>query len=405
MRLDAQPGEYIRMGNVSVETDFETVSISFTAESAAKAVPSGTTVVLAPVITDGEHKVSLPPIIIEDRRAEKNWARHEWAAGIRAHYEDGIYIGSGSVSDYHADVPYQPWMQDARIDVEIVKAAALVSTTDPAPLVSDIELKIKGGDNEPNTGPEPEFINIPDTETDSLTIHETELGPILDSDFKIGTVNEFRTTTLSTPAPELIVHLTETLPFILPAAEFVPEEPLKLYNDERDNALTVYYKINSYTIEEDYAGNGQTLINLLAAIRLIRESGLADVDRVVIVGFASPEGSFEYNDYLAWQRAEAIGAYIEANTDLPKGSILLVNGSADWRGLSLAIMEDPAVPMREEALDIIGNNPVGDPGAQSGREILLRNLAGGETYRYLAEYIFPKLRNGAFVRVYYDNNE
>lgn len=61
------------------------------------------------------------------------------------------------------------------------------------------------------------------------------------------------------------------------------------------------------------------------------------------------------------------------------------------------------MPGRERVLDIIDNCPVWDSRNRIGRNTLLKRLDGGTAFRYMAENIFPMLRNGAFIRVYYSN--
>lgn len=364
--VSAQAADKIRIQNLSVETDHGKVNVmvAFTANVDRKAVPMGTTLIYAPVITDGHYKVSLPAIVVQSGRAKKNWSRHEWRANTRAIYDKGIYTQNGGAVNYSTTVPFQPWMHQARIDIETVIAGCCNSDTEKSTLIAGI---LPLPTHKPQTETEPEVIPISE-----VTLTE---------------------------------YLMETFPFVLPASEFDPDDPIKFYDDERDNALTVYYKINKYNIEEDYADNRQTLINLIAAIELIQSSGEARVERIVVAGFASPEGTFEFNDRLAWNRAESIEKFITDRTAMTREEITLFNGSADWLGLKLAIEADENVPGRTEALDIITNIPEWDSRTKTGRQTHLRNLRGGETYSYLREHIFPKQRNGAFIRVYVGESE
>ena len=345
------------ISNLNVSSDEETVAVSFTVAVGRKATPAGMTVVYAPVITDGQHKVSLPPIIVRGNRASVAWERHEWAAGNRAAHGDGIYTHNGGTVGYVASVPFQPWMHDSRIEMETVAAGCCNSDTSLSVLAAGIL---------PSPAPEPEPEPTPE------------------------------------PGPTVIEFLQSAFSFVLPASDFDPDEPIKFYDDERDNALTVYYNINRYDIEKGYADNEQTLTNLLAAIETIQSSGEGDVERVVVAGFASPEGRLEANDRLAWERAVSVKEYIMKNSALPDENIMLFNGSADWRGLRLLVAADPDVPGQREVLEIIDRQPQANAATHLTRQTLLRALNDGRTYRYLAENIFPKLRNGAFIRVYFE---
>jgi outer membrane protein OmpA-like peptidoglycan-associated protein len=320
-------------------------------------------VVYAPVITDGINRVSLPAVVVQGRRAEVAWQRHEWAAGTENRYPEAYYTENGAEVDYRAEVPFQPWMHDARIEVGTVMAGCGDSFIGrsiwarrilPAP---------------PRPEPRP-----------------AAPEPVL-------------------PEPTLAETLARTFPFVLPASEFDPNEPIRFYDDERDNALTVYYRINRYDIEAEYADNRQTLINLLAAIQAIQASGTARVERVVVAGFASPEGPFAFNDRLAWERAVSVKKYILDNGSMTDRAITVFNGSADWRGLRRLVEQDDQVPGQREVLELLDSRPKQDVGAQAGHMNRLRTLHGGRTYRYLADRIFPLLRNGTFIRVYFDPKE
>lgn len=348
----------IKVSRLSVTHAGDAVQVVFRATIDRRAARSGATVAYAPVVTDGHHKVSLPPIVVQGHRAAKSWERHEWAAGQQVRYDDGVYARNGETLGYSAEVPFQQWMQGARIEVETVTAGCCNSDIAYSALADNI---------------------LP------APVEEPVLEPVA-----------------AVPVRSFGEILTEAFPFVMPVSEFDPTDPVRFYGDERDNALTVYYRINKYDIEPDFSDNRRTLGNLLAAIETIRNSGEASVERVVVAGFASPEGPFELNDRLAWERAVSVKEFIMRNTDMPGGTISIYNGSADWRGLRILVAQDPNVPGQREVLNIIDNYPVWDSQRQKGRMSMIRSLNGGRTYRYIADILFPRLRNGAFIRVYYD---
>jgi hypothetical protein len=87
---------------------------------------------------------------------------------------------------------------------------------------------------------------------------------------------------------------------------------------------------------------------------------------------------------------------------LSDGSILLHNGSVDWRGLRVMV-ERSSLLEKREIISIIDNTPIWDSRRQVGRLGELMKLNGGRTYRYLLNEYFPHLRSGAFIRAYYRN--
>lgn len=354
----AQSGR-VQISGLTVERTGENVDISFTAYIGRKAVPGGTAMIYAPFLTDGTYTVSLPPLIIQGKRAEISWDRHEWKHGARVRYEEGIYAKNRQIVKYRTSVPFQQWMQGGSLGIETVTAGCCSSRTELFAMAENILPAPK-----PETVPEIELPAEPKTVAEELAV---------------------------------------ALPFVLPASDFDPQQPIKFYDDERDNSLTVYYKINSHIIEPGYADNRQTLNNLLAAIDILMSSSDSRVERVVVGGFASPEGPFELNDRLAWERAVSVKEYIIRNTQLRDHEVMVFNGSADWRGLRMMVERDRFVPGRQQILDLIDFHPVWDSRTQTGRIAKIRKLENGESFRYLAEHIFPKLRNGAFIRVYFED--
>ncbi|MDR0766044.1 MAG: hypothetical protein LBF09_03785, partial [Odoribacteraceae bacterium] len=57
---------------------------------------------------------------------------------------------------------------------------------------------------------------------------------------------------------------------------------------------------------------------------------------------------------------------------------------------------------RDEVLRVIDTKPVWDPRSRVSRMTLLKQLRGGEPYRYMARHFFPMLRNAAYIKVFYD---
>ena len=348
--------------DVSVVLDGDNVRVTFRADIPRGHAPSGVTLIHAPLITDGTWRISLPPVVVQDRRADIDWQRHEWAAGTVSRHPGARLTKNGRSVDYVATVPFQHWMFGSRIEMETVAAGCGETSVERSTLVGHIL--------PPPPKPEPVIIPPPPPPP--------------------------------APIPSVGEMLAETFSFVLPASEFDPDEPIRFYDDERDNALTIYYRINKYDIDSNYAENRQTLINLLAAIDAIEGSGDVRIEKVVVAGFASPEGPFAFNDRLAWERAVSVKEYIMKNSSMPDEAILIFNGSLDWRGMRRFVSADSGMPFRKEVLELLDSRPELDLTAQAALMNRLRALGGGRVWSYLADRIFPLLRNGAFIRVYFD---
>lgn len=351
----------IQVSGTSVSRAGEKALVSFSADIAPRAVKSNRTLAYLPVITDGEYQVELPAILISGKRAQKKVQRYEWVSGRVIDYQYTVSAQAGDVFRYRASVPYQPWMEGADLMLEGLEWGCCSAESSPNVLLASGIL------------PGQPKVEAP------IVVVEPAPEPV--------------------PAPQTTGDtMAETFSFVIPASEWNENEPV--YDEDREKALIVYYRQGRNVIEPGYGENRMILTNLVAAVNTIVESADSDVERIVVAGFASPEGAFEVNDRLAWNRAVSVKSYILENTEIGADRITLYNGSEDWRGLR-ALVAGSAMPEKLQVLNIIDNVPLGEGSKQRLNEI--KRLNGGSTYQYLLDHYFPKLRNGAFIRVYYRN--
>lgn len=354
-------GAGAQIGRTAVTRDGDSVYVSMRVAIPKRAAAAGGTTIYAPVITDGRWKVSLPAIVVRGRRAEVAWRRHEWAAETTSRNEGARRAKNGETIEYRAGARFQQWMQGARLELERVEARCGGASVERSTLTGRIIPP------QPPAPPAPEPAEIDE------------------------------------PKPETIGELlAKTFPFVLPREEFDPDEPIRFYEDERDNALTIYYRINRHDIEPGYDNNRQTLINLMAAIEAITESRDVGIDKVVVAGFASPEGPFAFNDRLAWERAVSVKEYIMNNSGMGDEEILIFNGSLDWWGMRRAVVADTEITHKKEILELLDSREKTKPDAQAKIMERLRKMDNGAVWKHVTERIFPRLRNGAFIRVYFD---
>lgn len=351
----------IAIDPVRVERADDNMRVEYRVTVPKGAVKRGRTMLFAPcfVSESGEYRQSLPAVAVQGRGARIAAERGAWVDGLTADSGDIVYLHNGQTAMLTATVPFQEWMYGSRLMAEAVEGGCCSYRE-----LADVALNavVPSPEPVPATTPEPAGW-VPQTLADSLS-------------------TEF--------------------PFVLPASEYDAAEPFKIYADERENALIVYYHTGRHDLVPDYMDNGHTLATLANVIKRIMEAGDSRVERVVIAGFASPEGNFTLNNRLAFERAATIKRYLMDKTGVADPRIELFNGAEDWRGLrEMVALSD--LPEKQQVLDIIDNTPVWDNRADTGRQAELMRLNGGRTYRYLLNEYFPYLRSGAFIRVYYEN--
>lgn len=364
----AAPKRNISIVEPHIEKIADSVVISFTTNVGKRAVSGSNTLLLLPSLEGVNYSWSLPAIKVQNRRAAIKESRNRWTAGVENNalgYEV-VDAEFGGAMHYRTSVAWQPWMEGANLVAEVVeKSCCSYSQRTPMLLAENLELL-------PTAEPIKEVIVVEE--------------PVIE-------------------VPATIGHkLAEVYPYVLPASEYETIEPGKLFDEDRENSLTVFFKQGSYNVDVTLGRNSQSLIDLMASIRMIENSLDTKVKSIIIAGFASPEGGFEVNDRLAWNRAVAVKAYILDHSELSNNTIQIYNGSVDWRGLRI-LVEESDMYMRQQVLDIIDNTPVWDSQANKGRLGELMRLNGGRPYKYMFKNFFPKLRNAAYIKVYFENKE
>lgn len=178
---------------------------------------------------------------------------------------------------------------------------------------------------------------------------------------------------------------------------FVPEPPVVKTAIKEEQSFMIEFKVSSSTLLKDYANNKfeiERLNNLLN--EQVAQNSSMQLDRIEIVGFASPEGPIEFNKQLAERRAITLKNYIQQNYPaIHSDKISIKNGDIDWSGL-IKLVELSDLKNKEQVLNIIRSS-------QNGPELTqkLRAIDKGETYLYLLTTIYPKLRFVYAINIYY----
>jgi hypothetical protein len=204
-------------------------------------------------------------------------------------------------------------------------------------------------------------------------------------------------------------RLAETMPFIARASTSdlnrIFSNPYNLnafIDDAYENSLKIAYAQGKMEVDPYYADNWRSLDEIIRSIREIESSIDSRVTGIIIAGFASPEGSSQYNQKLARDRADALRRYLLNSVRIDNPRIRIYNGEINYRGLR-ELVAASNMPYRYSVLDIIDNTPIWDSRRKVGRLGELQRLANGAPYRYMYREFFPQLRVAAYIKVLYDN--
>jgi len=167
-------------------------------------------------------------------------------------------------------------------------------------------------------------------------------------------------------------------------------------NDSSDiEIVTLHYRVNRIELLENYMDNARQLSIIDRTFSNIKLAN--DIDFVAIIGAASPEGYTDRNSYLGANRALAVKSYITSKYPyINRDRLLTFSVGEDWTGFIQMIEDDPNVPAKEKLLKMLKEeiNP-------NIRRQKMKQIANGDTYRYLHKHILPYLRGGTACLIYF----
>lgn len=155
------------------------------------------------------------------------------------------------------------------------------------------------------------------------------------------------------------------------------------------------FEVNKINIRPEYMNNPRELAKIRVMIDDLKLDPSIKVNRLDIIGYASPEGTLATNKRLSEGRAMALRDYLASRYDFPRNQYHIIFGGENWDGL-IDALETLDLNYKNEVLDIIQDIPI-----EKGRETKLMQLRGGVPYRYLLKNVFPSLRV-AICKVNYD---
>lgn len=146
------------------------------------------------------------------------------------------------------------------------------------------------------------------------------------------------------------------------------------------------FKVNQSALLADYMNNPAELAKIYSSIDSIRADDSYRIARIRIVGYSSPEGSYDANARLSGQRAKALEQNLKHAYKLGDDMIECTSVPENWEGLAAWLREYRPSYM-QKVLDIIGQTPEPD-----ARDAKVKAIDGGKIYNALLQEVYPKLR-------------
>lgn len=182
-----------------------------------------------------------------------------------------------------------------------------------------------------------------------------------------------------------------------PMLVYVKPAPEEVKARHLDGSAYLDFPVNQITIHPDYRNNSVELRKIQQTVEAVKNDPYATITSLSIKGYASPEGTYKGNAYLAENRAKALLNYVKDRYDLSGVKLSVDFEPEDWEGLEAAV-EKGNLPDKEELLAIIRAD---EPADWDAREWKLKTLNGGTSYKVLLRDVYPALRHSDY-RVNYN---
>lgn len=154
------------------------------------------------------------------------------------------------------------------------------------------------------------------------------------------------------------------------------------------------YPVNETRLYPDRYGNRAELAKIDSAITFVQNNPDYEITGIAMAGYASPEGNYDHNVYLAQARAKTLYEYMKVRYNLSDTLMTVATGNENWDGLVEALAHYE-LPYKEEILRTIGQ--VDDPDL---RDEALKRIGGGMPYQTLLHAIYPTLRKNTCTIAY-----
>ena len=171
-------------------------------------------------------------------------------------------------------------------------------------------------------------------------------------------------------------------------------EPVK--HREESRVARLQFQWDKYDILENWQDNAAVLDTVTNSIALVKDKDYIVITGIYVAGYASPEGTWEYNIRLSRNRAQSFAEYIAGHNDVDTSLISVEWSGEDWDGFRHALQRS-SFPKKDDVIGII------DTFTEDRNECERRmmDILSREEYVWLLRNIYPYLRHCIY-RVEYD---
>lgn len=156
------------------------------------------------------------------------------------------------------------------------------------------------------------------------------------------------------------------------------------------DSVKIQFQTGKTHVDVDLGTNRQVLEGIKEKLQLNADDSVYyRLQKVLVVGGASPEGSIALNKRLSEKRAEALFNHLSQYGTFPDSLRHYTFLGRDWNGLLHLAENDLNLPSREETLNLLRRIAANPQEADAWR---LQSFKGGKPYAYMYKHLFPALR-------------
>ena len=168
------------------------------------------------------------------------------------------------------------------------------------------------------------------------------------------------------------------------------KETVKVRNEVR--VARLQFRQDSYNIDPKFKNNESELATVSSSVEVVKTNPDLTITGIYITGYASPEGTVEYNLKLSKNRAEALAAYAQKDTEVDASLWHVTGVGEDWEGLRKEVEKHPQLLKIDDVLRIIDECD----GDKDLCEQRIRNLVPPEIYQRLLNEMYGPLRRNEY---------
>lgn len=165
------------------------------------------------------------------------------------------------------------------------------------------------------------------------------------------------------------------------------------YGSAKCDSVKVLFALNEAIFNPALDNNAASMKRFIDSVALCANSG--KLDHVDVYGYTSPDGPYHKNKRLSIQRSDVIADYISRHAGISLSEIQTYPKGVAWDDLRTYVAGNPHTPSRDTVLRILDEyTPAActDPAISEQCIKSLMAIDDGQTYKWMIENLFPKLR-------------